>query len=150
MFAADVADRVSNLQGGIATSLREVALVAEGKAGLVRNGERGYEPLVGAKQCTQSQAVRIGSVLRRKQNVDSVCSNAGFIHGVGVEYVSFTQCEHLPVPFTSIAKAGDVGTLRWLSTKIALVHVVAMEGIFVADIVVNVDRSLVNVDRCSG
>src|SRR5689334_6928831 len=150
MFAADVADRISNFQGGIATSLREVALIAEGKAGLVRNGDRGHEPLVGAKQCAQSQGVRIGSILRSKQNVDSVCSNAGFVHGVGAEYVSFTQREHLPVPFTSIAKAGDVGTLRWLSAKIALVHVVAMERIFVADVVVNVDRSLVNVDRSSG
>src|SRR5579864_5112044 len=61
--------------------------------------------------------------------------------------MSFAQGKYLAMPFTRITKAGNVGALSRLLAKIGLIHVVTVETIAVADIVLDIDRTLVNVNR---
>src|ERR1700760_3431950 len=60
-----------------------------------------------------------------------------------------TQREDLPFAFTSVAEAGDVRALRWFLAQIVLIHVIAVQTIMITEAVLNINGSLINIDRSS-
>src|SRR6266436_3552661 len=61
--------------------------------------------------------------------------------------MGFLKSEYLAMSFTSIAKVRDIGALRRLLAKVALVHVVPVQLIAITEFVIEIGRALVNVNR---
>src|SRR6266481_1010013 len=73
-----------------------------------------------------------------------------FIDHERAENVSLAQGKDLPMACARVAKAREVGPLCRLQAQVLLVCVVAMNPVFLAKIVADVHRTLVDIHVCAG
>src|ERR1700687_5464181 len=68
-----------------------------------------------------------------------------FINQAWAENVSFSQSDDLPMACARVAKAREVGPLCRLQAAVFLIRVVAVNPVFLAEIVADVHRTLVDI-----
>ncbi len=140
------AQRVGDHRGVIAASLREVVDAADlqskaadgdlgrtdGTAGAVVEAERG----------------RIHGVLGLEDDLDAVHAEANVVDEAGSEHVRLIEGEYLAAGGAMVAGAGNGTALqRGLAARIALDGVVAVQAVAGADLVAEVGRALIDVNR---
>src|SRR6202158_4078224 len=73
-----------------------------------------------------------------------------FINQAWAENVSFSQSDDLPMACARVAKAREVGPLCRLQAAVFLIRVVAVNPVFLAEIVADVHRTLVDIHVRAG
>ena len=63
--------------------------------------------------------------------------------------MGFTKRKHLTNASACIAEPRNVSALGWLLAQIVLIYVVTMESVAIAEVMLNIDRSLIDIDWCS-
>src|SRR5262249_36089245 len=147
MPAVHPAERVAPYEGRVATALREVAFASDGKGTLVLNSDDRQELQVRAQSAAQAQRIRVNQIVRSERDMDSVGSNTSFIDHIRSEDVRLAQRQHLAFPLTGVTPAGKNRAAggAGLLAQVMLIDVVAVQAVHIADLVVNIRGTLVNI-----
>ena len=89
--------------------------------------------------------------ISHKRYVDAVVTKAELIDHLRIEYVRLVQGEDLPAGLPCVTKARNIVALQVrLLPLISLDGIVAVQAVFVAEVVAHIARPLIDVDGCAG
>ena len=151
----DPAHGIAGHQHGVAAALRESALITERRR-LAQKIERNrrHELLVGSERGAQAQRCRAGGVVGIEGDVDAVGAQPQLVDQAGAEDVGFADGEHLAMTLPGVAKTGEGAAaiqreraLGSFDAQIALIDVIAVQIVAVAEFVVEVAGPLIDIHR---
>ena len=144
MTTTKIRHRITGENRGVSAPLRESQFGSEGEA-KARNPDAWQEGFVRPQNAAESHGVGIGQIIGNKCDVNSIQPQASFVDHRWIENVCLAESKHLTMPLARISESRNSGACSGFMTQIVLVGVKAVQLVRGAEIVIDIQRGLVNV-----